>query len=202
MTDYIEKTTLEIKSQKQWRSDYPNTSFPRVWNQGVLDFLNIAPIFLTPKPAPADIYTVVYLDGVELDGLGNWVQKWSSKPKFVEYTDSEEVVHTVAEQNAEEFGRFQDSRKAEVDLIVRANIDDVYTNSDKLNLMLEGILLNNDRHQGSLSQGQQNKLTDLIDKADYVTDTIARGEELKVEIAAAVDVAAVLAITLDGFPVI
>ena len=39
-------------------------------------------------------------DGVVQDANGNWVENWVTAPMFSEYTDSEGVVHTVAEQQA------------------------------------------------------------------------------------------------------
>jgi hypothetical protein len=43
MGEYRHRTTGEIKTQGEWRRAHPNTSFPRVWSQEVLDALELEP---------------------------------------------------------------------------------------------------------------------------------------------------------------
>lgn len=100
MAEYRHRTTGEVKSQGEWRKAHLNTSFPRVWTDATLDFLEIDPVFETPKPTPGK-YETVRRNGVEKDAKGNWVQAWETVSMFKEYTDGDGVTHTVAEQQAE-----------------------------------------------------------------------------------------------------
>lgn len=89
--DGILYTENEIKSQN------PNTSFPTPFNPTSLGF---EVVFDTPKPETTELQ-VAYQDGTELDSKGNRVIKWSVRDMFSDYIDSEGVLHTKAEQEAD-----------------------------------------------------------------------------------------------------
>ena len=97
MGDYRHKTTGEVKSQGEWRRHHANTSFPRIWTQATLDSLMLDPVFPTPQPDAGQYQTAVR-DGVEQDAKGNWVERWTIRDMFADYTDDEGVTHTKAEQ--------------------------------------------------------------------------------------------------------
>ena len=97
MGDYRHRTTGEVKSQGEWRRHHANTSFPRVWTQATLDSLMLDAVFPTPKPDAGQYQTAVR-DGVEQDVKGNWVERWTIRDMFADYTDDEGVLHTKAEQ--------------------------------------------------------------------------------------------------------
>lgn len=99
MGEYRHKTTGEIKTQGEWRRAYPNTSFPRVWTQDTLDFLELDAVLSAPQPTPS-AYQTVRKNGAVQDAKGNWVENWEVVSMFEEYTDEAGVVHTVAEQEA------------------------------------------------------------------------------------------------------
>lgn len=88
-----------VLTQGQVRGLYPNTSFPAVWDSAVCNLMGIDPILASPKPTP-ELLETIFSDGVELDTLGNWVEKWSLRPMFSDYTNEEGVVTTAAEAGA------------------------------------------------------------------------------------------------------
>ena len=94
MGEYRHKVTGEVKSQGEWRAANPNISMPRVWNQNVLDALNIEAVLEAPKP-DAGPYQYVARNGVVQDAKGNWVTAWEVRDMFS--TDEE---GTKAEKEA------------------------------------------------------------------------------------------------------
>lgn len=100
MSEYRIRSTGEVKTQGQIRSDNPNVSFPKVWNDSVNESLGIDPVLITPKPAPSADFKIVVRNGVEQDEKGNWVQAWAEQEMFQEYTQTDEkgVETTVTVQ--------------------------------------------------------------------------------------------------------
>ena len=98
MSEYRYRSTGEVKTQGQIRSDHPNTSLPKVWTEATCDGLGIDPVLEAPKPEPSGDYKVVVRDGVEQDANSNWVYAWTERDMFVEYeeevTDEEGVTTT------------------------------------------------------------------------------------------------------------
>ena len=98
MSEYRIRSTGEVKTQGQIRSDHPNTSLPKVWTEATCDSLGIDPVLPSPQPAPSGDYKVVVRDGVEQDDNGNWVYAWTERDMFVEYeeevTDDQGVMTT------------------------------------------------------------------------------------------------------------
>ena len=98
MSEYRIRSTGEVKSQGQIRSDNPNVSLPKVWNDSVNEALGIDPVLASPKPEPSGDDKVVVRDGVTQDSNGNWVYAWTESEMFVEYTNDEGDVITVQAQ--------------------------------------------------------------------------------------------------------
>ena len=98
MSEYRIRSTGEVKTQGQIRSDNPNVSLPKVWNDNVNETLGIDPVLITPQPAPSADFKVVVRNGVEQDAKGNWVQAWTEREMFTEYTDDEGNTVTVQAQ--------------------------------------------------------------------------------------------------------
>lgn len=113
MGEYRHKVTGEVKSQGEWRAANPNISMPRVWNQNVLDALNIEAVLEAPKP-DAGPYQTVVRNGVVKDAKGNWVTAWEVRDMF---SDDEES--TKAEKEA----AYQAGLDAEAAKAVRAERD-------------------------------------------------------------------------------
>ena len=98
MSEYRVRATGEVKNQGQIRRDNPNVSLPRVWNNNVNETLGIDPVLASPKPEPSGDYKVVVRNGVEQDANGNWVQAWTEREMFTEYTDDDGNTVTVQAQ--------------------------------------------------------------------------------------------------------
>jgi hypothetical protein len=90
---YRIKSTGEIKSQGEVRRMFPNTSLPKIWDEGVLNHLGIDLIFESPTPTTTR-YQTASKNGVEFKN-GKWMWAWTIGPNF---TDNEEA--TAAEQEA------------------------------------------------------------------------------------------------------
>jgi len=130
MGDYRHRTTGEVKSQGEWRRHHANTSFPRVWTQATLDSLMLDPVFPTPQPDAGQYQTAVR-DGVEQDPKGNWVERWTIRDMFADYTDDEGVTHTKAEQEQ----AYQASLDATAAASVRAQRDKLLAVCDWIVIM-------------------------------------------------------------------
>ena len=98
MSEYRIRSTGEVKTQGQIRSDNPNVSLPKVWNDNVNESLGIDPVLIAPAPAPSADFKVVVRNGVTQDANGNWVQAWIEREMFTEYTDDEGNTVTVQAQ--------------------------------------------------------------------------------------------------------
>ena len=94
MAEYRHRVTGEIKTQGEWRRVHSNTSFPRVWTEATLDFLNVDPILSGTQPTPG-AYQTVKRDGAIQDADGNWIENWVAVDMFA--TDDE---GTKAEKEA------------------------------------------------------------------------------------------------------
>ena len=98
MSEYRERTTGEVKTQGQWRADFPNMSLPRVWKAATLDALNLDAVLASPA-ATTGAYQVSVRDGVEQDANGNWVEKYVARDMFADTTE-DGVTTTKAEHEA------------------------------------------------------------------------------------------------------
>jgi hypothetical protein len=130
MSEYRIRSTGEVKTQGQIRSDNPNVSLPKVWNDNVNETLGIDPVFASPKPEPSGDYKVVVRNGVVQDANGNWVQAWTERDMFTEYTDDAGVTHSVADQQA----AYDASEAAKLAKIERAKRDDLLKATDHYGL--------------------------------------------------------------------
>ena len=97
MSEYRERSTGEVKTQGQWKTDFANMSLPRVWKAATLDAMNLDPVFASPA-ATTTAYQVSVRDGVVQDANGNWVHNNVARDMFSDYTDEDGVSHTKAEQ--------------------------------------------------------------------------------------------------------
>ena len=98
MGEFRERTTGEVKTQGQWRADFPNMSLPRVWKAATLDALNLDAVLASPA-ATTTAYQVSVRDGVEQDANGNWVEKYVARDMFADTTE-DGVTTTKAEHEA------------------------------------------------------------------------------------------------------
>ena len=99
MGEYRHRTSGVVKTQGEWRKEYSNTSFPAVWTQDTLDFMNLDAVLPSP-PATTTAYQISVRDGVEQDANGNWVEKYVARDMFADTTDDDGVTTTKAEHEA------------------------------------------------------------------------------------------------------
>lgn len=100
---YRVRTNGSIASQGEIRKMFPNTSLPKIWDEGVLNHLGIDPIFESPTPTTTR-YQTASKNGVEFKN-GKWMWAWTLGPTF---TDNEEA--TAAEQEAAYVQRIDDEQ--------------------------------------------------------------------------------------------
>lgn len=93
---YINTQTLTRHTESEIRVLYPNTSFP-------VPFVppeDYAWVFPVPPPEYDKVLQSVRQVTPVLTQLGTWQEAWEILPRFVEYTDEGNILHTVAEQEA------------------------------------------------------------------------------------------------------
>jgi hypothetical protein len=105
---YRIKSSGEIKSQGELRKLFPTTSFPRIWDESVLNHIGVDPVFESPTPTTTR-YQTANKNGVTQDAKGNWVWAWTIGPTF---TDNEEA--TAAEQEAAYVQRIDDEQATRI----------------------------------------------------------------------------------------
>jgi hypothetical protein len=96
---YRIKSSGEIKSQGELRKLFPTTSFPRIWDESVLDHIGVDPVFESPTPTTTR-YQTAYKDGVEFKN-NKWMWKW---------VVSEMDAETKATKDAEQAKSMRDQR--------------------------------------------------------------------------------------------
>lgn len=85
------------------RALHPNVSFPHPF----VPPDGYAYVFPAPQPAYNAITERVQAAAPVLTNLGHWEQVWEVVPRFVDYTDADDVLHTAAEQIAAETERLR-----------------------------------------------------------------------------------------------
>lgn len=94
---YINTQTNQFNiTERDIRNAYPNTSFPSPF---------VAPdeyavVFPAPQPTHDPIIQAAREITPVLTSKGHYEQQWEVVPRFTEYTDENNVLHTVAEQEA------------------------------------------------------------------------------------------------------
>tara|TARA_R110000764_G_scaffold27834_4_gene65605 strand:- start:89 stop:586 length:498 start_codon:yes stop_codon:yes gene_type:complete len=153
MGEYRHTTTGEVKSQGEWRRDYPNTSFPRVWTQATLAGLSLEAVLASPE-ATTGAYQTSVRDGVEQDANGNWVEKYVARDMFSDTTE-DGVTTTKAEHKA----AYQAGLDAAAGEAVRAKRDTLIAETDYFALT--------DVTMNSAMTAYRQALRDITDHADF-----------------------------------
>ena len=115
MGEFRERTTGEVKSQGQWRADFPNMSLPRVWKAATLDAMNLDPV-LPSAAATTSTYQISVRDGVEQNDNGDWVERFVARDMFADTTETDEDGNETTTTKAEHEAAYQarlDANKAE-----------------------------------------------------------------------------------------
>jgi len=111
MTDYRIRETGAVVTESEFRAMYPNTSFPYVITEELVNDMGADVVFEGPQATSPDRYHYSQRDGVEeIDG--KWYTKYILGPVFSDYTDEEGVTHTAAEQEAAYRATVDDATKA------------------------------------------------------------------------------------------
>lgn len=114
-------------SESSIRAAYPNTSFPVPF---------VAPegyvfVFPTPQPEFNPVIQQVQETTPALTVKGHYEQQWEVVPRFAQYTDDMDVVHTVAAQEAAAIAANQAS-KADAEIkAVEAKVEALWAAADK-----------------------------------------------------------------------
>ena len=94
------RETGQVITESEFRSLYPNTSFPKVLTSDILDSRGVDPILQGPQATTTPPYEISVRQGIE-EINGQWFTKYVVGPIFTEYTDDEGVLHSVEEQESE-----------------------------------------------------------------------------------------------------
>ena len=73
--EYRLQSNGEIKTKEELIAANANTSFPKVWNDEVYEFLGVDVVFETSKPSTSGAYKTVVRNGVEQNSKDQWVQQ-------------------------------------------------------------------------------------------------------------------------------
>jgi len=125
MSEYRIRESGDIKSDREIRTIHKNTSFPRVWDEGVCESIGIDPVLITPKPAASAPYKIVERNGAEKDAKDNWVQAWAERDMFA--TDGEGT-------KADKETAYQARLDAEASVSARDKRDELLAKTDWLAL--------------------------------------------------------------------
>lgn len=91
------RTTGAIINESQFRSEFPNTSFPSQLTVEIFNEFGYDTVLEGPQATTIPPYQYSQRDGVvEIDG--QWFTHYIAGPVFQDYTDDQGVVHTAAEQ--------------------------------------------------------------------------------------------------------
>lgn len=88
-----------VMTEQEFRRLHPNTSLPRPLTEAVINALDADVVFEGPQATGGTRYQYSQRQGVEQVN-GKWYTRYVLGPVFTDYTDSEGVLHTAAEQEA------------------------------------------------------------------------------------------------------
>ena len=111
MTEYIRLIDQQYPlTEHDIRLAHPNVSFPVPFRPPE----EYAVVFPTPTPAHDTVIQQARKVAPELTDGGWWEQRWEVVSRFVEYTDEQGVLHTVAEQEAAAIAADQQAKQQAV----------------------------------------------------------------------------------------
>ena len=88
------RTTGAVVTDRQFRSEHSDTSFPKVLTAEIVDGFGMDIIFEGPPAQTTPPYQISVRDGIE-EVNGQWFTKYIAGPVFQDYTDDEGVLHTA-----------------------------------------------------------------------------------------------------------
>jgi hypothetical protein len=93
------RTTGAVITDRQFRDEYPNTSFPQTLTPEIIDSFGYDPILEGPQATTTPPYETSIRSGIE-EVNGQWFTKYVVGPTFTDTTDEDGVVTTAAENEA------------------------------------------------------------------------------------------------------
>ena len=127
--EYRLQSNGEIKTKEELIAANANTSFPKVWDDTIYEFLGVDVVFETPQPTPSGAYKTVVRNGVEQNAKDQWVQAWVEQDMF-EDTTVDGVTTTKAEHEA----AYQAKLDADAAAAVRSQRDGLLAETDWMGL--------------------------------------------------------------------
>lgn len=104
-------------TERDIREANPNVSFPEVFSPTE----DYEWVFPTPQPTYDKLSQIVVLGTPALTHLGSYEETWEIKPRFYDYTDSENVLHTAQEQLDAEIARNTTENNLRLRTLAKAN---------------------------------------------------------------------------------
>ena len=96
--EYRLKDSGEIKTKEELIVANSNISFPKIWNDSVLETLNVDEVLNGSKPTVSGPYKHIVRDGEVQNDEGNWVQNFVEQDMFKDTTNQAGEAVTKAEQ--------------------------------------------------------------------------------------------------------
>ena len=91
------RETGKIINENEFKLMFSNVSFPEILSEQIFDDFGVDIIFEGAQPIPENSLQYVQQSGIEQIN-GKWFTKYILYPTFVEYTDKNNITHTVEEQ--------------------------------------------------------------------------------------------------------
>lgn len=107
--ELFNKTTNTIVTEQEFRSAFPNTSFPAAMTKDILEEFGYTVVLAAPQPVVSELQNVIR-DGVEVDSKGNTIQKFKVVNKF-------DTPEAEAEYLSNQLEAVKVAKRAEVDRI-------------------------------------------------------------------------------------
>ena len=128
--EYRLQSNGELKTKEELVVANANTSFPKVWDDTIYEFLGVDIVFKTPRPAPSAAYKTVVRNGVEQNAKDQWVQAWVEQDMFADTTDDDGVKTTKAKHEE----AYQAKLDANAAVAVRSKRDGLLAETDWMGL--------------------------------------------------------------------
>ena len=96
--EYRLKETGEIKTKEELIVANSNISFPKIWDDSVLEILNVDEVLNGSKPTVSGPYKHIVRDGEIQNDEGQWIQNFVEQDMFKDTTNQAGELVTKAEQ--------------------------------------------------------------------------------------------------------
>ena len=128
--EYRLKETGEIKTKEELIVANSNISFPKIWDDSVLEILNVDEVLNGSKPTVSGPYKHIVRDGEIQNDEGQWIQNFVEQDMFKDTTNQAGELVTKAEQET----AYQATLDAEAATAVRSERDRKLAETDGMAL--------------------------------------------------------------------